>query len=169
MMCDGKSEAQQMVRLNKGSKVRHFWDSMMSMEASFPCCMHPGHMACSSVVPPLETDILVCCSPCQPFSGMRSSSVCTTHPLFNVTFGEQGSACSMPAHILPKVYVVEQVWAFTSVFHDLEGTPLAEFIRRVMATRRGDGSKHFSATGAFRLDSRYFVPGSRERLSYYTA
>ncbi len=110
-------------------------------------------------------DLYVACTPCQPYSGIRSHGpVAEMHPGYCVAFGEHGSVLSQLRAILPQVFVTEQVKGFDKPHKgSTEESPMKAFISEVMSIERPDGNQHFASNVYFDMDSSILVEGSRPR------
>ena len=108
--------------------------------------------------------------PCQPFSTLNAVTRTErgggprAHKLYNVTFGETGSALSLAARILAQILIAEQVKGFGTPY--VKGnpfSPLHEFEAPIRAIRRPDGSCHYSGFVALLLDCAVWIEASRVR------
>ncbi|CAK0861828.1 unnamed protein product [Prorocentrum cordatum] len=164
-MADMKTASYEFLRATQYSdKVMGcYWNTMGDMASSRPCRRHPNAHSCS-LPPPLHVDMFVCCTPCQPFTRVRSTSRCTDHNLFGSTFAEDDSVLAVARAILPKCLILEQVEGFHSQFQDLARTPLQNFLGEMLNVKRRCGTTHFSGHCVLRLNSKPWITCSRPRL-----
>lgn len=168
-MCDPKANSFAFIMGNKlRDKVKCFWPSIQEMEAGSSCKLHGDRD--SGCFVQRGVDLLVGCSPCQPFSKMRHNKgrTCTDHKFFAVTFGEEGSLISLVSKVLPKIFMVEQVFAFNDNFRDLEGTPLSKFMTSVLSITNESGEPHFTGHTALHLDSSVWIDAARGRIPIFS-
>ena len=79
-------------------------------------------------------------------------------------FGETGSVVSLTGHILPAVFMSEQVRGFDKPYtKNGETSPKTDFVSQIMGIKRRNGTLHFSAWACAAMDSKMFVHGSRPR------
>ena len=112
-----------------------------------------------------ETDILISCSPCQPYSEMRShGGDAESEKGYSVMFGSSGSVLSQVRSLLPTVFLSEQVRGFEKPRKGQSTqSPKDRFVEEVLAVTRPDGELHFAGGLSFNMDSECFVQGSRPR------
>jgi hypothetical protein len=114
---------------------------------------------------PEETDIFVACSPCQPYSALRSHGVdAESHNGYAVMFADSGSVISHCEKLLPSVFISEQVLGFQTPRKSSNNeSPLETFVNRISNIKRSSGEMHFVAYVKMTVDSDTFIEGSRPR------
>jgi hypothetical protein len=127
------------------------------------CLMHPDSTRCILPVPG-TTDLYVGCGPCQPFSTLRCTGPeIRDHEGFPATFAGAGSILSTTASVLPSWGIGEQVLGFGKEYKDAPESPKDEFFREMLDIKRPDGSRHFAGFASMKIDSHFWVEGSRPR------
>jgi hypothetical protein len=134
-----------------------------------PCQLHANEDSCK-LPEPLDIDLLVASSTCQPYSLLRQGcgpSDPRKHKTFYVSFGDENSVMSLNKRVLPAVSLSENVTNMRSPYNKATVENGADdFVSRMMEIQRSDGSQHFAACATFTLDSHTFVEGTRERCSF---
>ena len=170
-MCDPDESSYLYCMSEHRKNIRCFWKTLHDAEMGRTCRIHEKDRLRSgcSLQASVRKDILCICTPCQPFSKARfGHTKCTDHPLYDVVFGDEGSAISHARLLKPRVLIVEEVANFNGQFSDMDHTPLSAFMSAIMSITGPDGLGHFGGHTAIHLDSLTWVTAARPRTSHKT-
>ena len=116
---------------------------------------------------PKETDYVIGCGPCQPFSPLRlqHKTPVEDHEDYDATFGPTGSGslCDTLETRMAGMAFGEQLVQFSKP--DRNGTNhLQKFLDRVKAIMDEDGKPYYTGIRIFRLDANLWLEIPRDRL-----
>ncbi len=150
--------------------VPSFWSFGAAQALSgAPCTLRKGMAGAScGMPPPGDVDILVGCTPCQPFSLFRDTEGIppAKHPLYGATFWEKGSIIELASELKPQVLVIEQVKGFLkSPPQKNSKTYKQQLVDHILAiTGDDEGTTRFSAGITLEVNSATFSDTSRPRF-----
>ena len=168
--CDNELRSYRFCINNHRGLLRHFYESMLEMEADHggACHIHPGQCCCPADD---EVDFAVISFPCQPWSSLanrKDRPPPDNHKSFAAVFGAEGSATSLVRKRHPHCALFENVDGFKTT-KDSDGlTGLQKLVRVMMAIVVG-GQHFYTGWACCRVCTDHWgAPGRSRCLEFRT-
>lgn len=156
--------------LDNVPELAHVYDSIESHNSDRPFCFRHGQ-ACDEASG--RDDIMVCGTPCQPFSGYRSGrrAGCGPHRFVSLTLGgadDPSSLASLVTRRQPRCLIFENVASILKIDPVRQESPLMEFVRLLTGIKQTDSSgvttkPLFAAMHVFEMHPALWLNISRPR------